>query len=97
MPHPSLRRGDLRILGAAGDAVAFERRLGDERIVVAINAGEEALRLEMPASGEDDQRDMVELELPWQEGSAGDPVRPAAARLLALDLAPRSGRLFRLR
>jgi hypothetical protein len=51
----------------------------------------------VPLSGEDDGRDMDELELPWPEGSAGEPVRPVAAGLVVLDLAPRSGRLFRLR
>jgi hypothetical protein len=40
-----LRDGPLRAVGAAGSAVAFERGAGAARFVVAVNAGDAAVRL----------------------------------------------------
>jgi len=46
-----LRRGGLSMLAASGRAVAFERTLGDDRRVVAFNAGDVAAFLALPGDG----------------------------------------------
>ena len=38
--EPALRDGPLRVVGAAGDAVALERGAGASRLVVAVNTGD---------------------------------------------------------
>ena len=43
--EPALRDAPLRIAGAEGQAVAIERGAGPSRLVVAVNAGETAIRL----------------------------------------------------
>ena len=49
--HVALRRGTARVIAAAGQAVAIERRAGEERAIVALNSAREGARLdvEMPA------------------------------------------------
>jgi alpha-glucosidase len=37
--HPALRLGDLRLLDTQGSVLAFERRLGGERLICAFNLG----------------------------------------------------------
>ncbi|MEM7789136.1 MAG: alpha-amylase family glycosyl hydrolase, partial [Bacteroidota bacterium] len=48
---PVLRRGGLSVLAASGDAVAFERRLGAERRVVAFNRAAAPRFLALPGEG----------------------------------------------
>jgi hypothetical protein len=43
--EPALRDGPLRVVGAMGSAVAFERGFGASRFVVAVNAGESQVAL----------------------------------------------------
>lgn len=43
--HPVLRRGDLRVVGAHGRLVAYQRVLGRQAAVIAVNAGDEAQRI----------------------------------------------------
>lgn len=38
--HPALRHGDMRVLAAQGDLLAFERSEGDERLLCVFNLGE---------------------------------------------------------
>ncbi len=82
-----LRRGELRVLAADGDGFAFERRLGDARVVVALNSGIEpaALPIDLPLTGGPAE----ELSLP---GWSGAP--PEGGRVV---VAPRSGRVFAIR
>jgi alpha-glucosidase len=47
--HPALAIGDFALIEAEGDVLAYERRLGDERIVVALNLGGEAQPFVLPA------------------------------------------------
>ena len=51
--HPSLSIGDFALLDADGDMLAYERRHGAERLIVALNLGAQPQRLELPdwASG----------------------------------------------
>ena len=97
--YGALRRGSLRIAGTAGDALAFERRLADERVLVALNAGEESATVEANLPDAPDG-DLVELGLPWPEATAA-PAAPAAPRLssgtVPIPIGARAARLFRLR
>ncbi len=43
--EPALRRGSFEVVGAAGEALAFERRLGARRLVVVVNAGDDETHL----------------------------------------------------
>jgi neopullulanase len=45
--EPGLHHGQLRAVGAAGSAVAFERGVGAGRFVVAVNAGDSPTRLSL--------------------------------------------------
>jgi len=50
--HEALSIGDVRVLVAAGDLLAFERRHGDERFVIALNLGSDLIETSIPeASG----------------------------------------------
>ena len=46
--RPSLRRGDIRYIGAEGAILVFERTLDGERTVIALNAGDTEWEIELP-------------------------------------------------
>ena len=46
--HPALAIGDFALLDAEGDVLAYERRHGAERLIVALNLGGHSQRLELP-------------------------------------------------
>jgi hypothetical protein len=46
--HLALSIGDLALLDAEGDVLAYERRYGAERLIVALNLGRRSHRLELP-------------------------------------------------
>jgi len=46
--HPALSIGDFALLDAEGDVLAYERRHGTERLIVALNLGGRSHRLELP-------------------------------------------------
>lgn len=46
--HPALAIGDFTLLDTEGDVVAYERRHGAERLIVALNLGGHSQRLEFP-------------------------------------------------
>ncbi len=87
-----LRRGTFRVLAADGDTLAFERALEADRVVVAINAGDEAADLDVPA-GESVAGPSVwrEVELPGWPTEA--PVGSADGQL-RIRLGPRAGRIL---
>ena len=93
--EPALRDTPVRVVGAAGSAVAFERGTGAARFVVAANAGDAAARLELRfadapggAGGH-----LASIELPGFD-------RPAETRILdgraTVELAARSGAVLRI-
>jgi cyclomaltodextrinase / maltogenic alpha-amylase / neopullulanase len=88
--EPALRRGELRIAGASGGAVAFERRLGERLLIVALNAGTEPVALEVSGPSLDAGR------LRWLRtpdgamDSAGGLGRSSDGRV-SLALPPRAG------
>ena len=46
--HPALSIGDFALLDTEGDVLAYERRHGAERLIVALNLGGQPHRLELP-------------------------------------------------
>ena len=49
--EPAFRHGSTVVVGATGDAIAIERRLGQDRLVVAVNAGAEPLDIGVVIDG----------------------------------------------
>ena len=49
--EPAMRHGSTTAIGASGPAFAFERRLGDDALVVVVNAGTEPLELPIHIPG----------------------------------------------
>lgn len=47
--HPALAIGDIALLDAEGDVLAYERRSGDERLLIALNLGDTPGELALPA------------------------------------------------
>jgi len=86
--RPSLRRGTFTFLYAEGDVAAYLRQLGDESVVVAINAGRQTRRVDLPTQGH--LADGLALDEVWTKDSA----RVEAGALRSVTLAPRSGRVF---
>lgn len=86
-----LRRGTTAILGAAGGALAFERRLDGSRLVVGINAGDELVRLPVRMPGATGR--LATIPLPGDEMASEHPLDDGVA---TLELGPRTGRLLRL-
>jgi hypothetical protein len=83
--------------------MAFERRLGEERLIVAVNPGTDLMTLEIALPGVDAGRlEPVELEGPETWSATGDgPSRGAGIGIedgrARLELAPRTGRVVRVR
>ena len=86
--RPALRRGSYRTLFAEGDVHAHLRQLGDESIVVALNASRGTRRIDLPLGGA--IADGSILEEAWTREAA----KSEAGMLRDLELAPRSGRVF---
>jgi neopullulanase len=87
LAHPALRRGDMTFLLAEGGSVAYGRRLGDQTLVVALNASRRPALQRIPLAGF----------LP--DGAHLRDVWSSEALLLAggsveVPLAARSGRVF---
>jgi len=76
--HPALARGEQRTLPAARDVFAFERALGSERFVVALNFGDAPVSVSLGAGapraglhsryGAELPRDLAQVELGAAEG-----------------------------
>jgi alpha-glucosidase len=46
--HPALATGDFALVDAEGDVLAYERRTGDERLVIALNLGDTRQEVALP-------------------------------------------------
>ena len=46
--HPALAIGDFALLASEDDVLAYERRHGAERLIIALNLGGHSQRLELP-------------------------------------------------
>jgi glycosidase len=53
--HPALSVGDITLFPTEGDVLAYERRHGAERLIVALNLGARSQRLELPDWAGDDR------------------------------------------
>ncbi|MGP0062156.1 MAG: alpha-amylase family glycosyl hydrolase, partial [Isosphaeraceae bacterium] len=83
--RPALRRGSFRFLYAQDQVVAYARELGDETVVVALNASRSNRRIDVSLQGS--HPDGTILEEPWSNRS----VRLEQGMLRGLELRPRSG------
>jgi cyclomaltodextrinase / maltogenic alpha-amylase / neopullulanase len=89
----ALRRGSFRVAGASGAAVAFERVVDDDRVVVALNAGDGTSSLDVDVPGAEGCR-LEPQPLPGLAAASGASI--AAAGRAQVQLAARSGAVFRL-
>lgn len=88
---PALRRGDYRTLLARDDVHVHARTLDRECVVVAINRGMRACRVDIPLG------DRVPIDAPFDEVWTHTSLRAEGGMLREVELAPRSGRVFQLR
>jgi neopullulanase len=86
--HPALRHGDFTRLYAGDMTYVFGRRLGDEVLVVALNAGTTPVSIEVPMTGY--LPDGTTLQQVW----TGETLPVAGGRLRDLKLAPGSGAVY---
>jgi neopullulanase len=89
--HPALRRGDFKRLFAQGEIYAFARQLGEEKLVVLLNAGQTPWAFDVPLEGW--LPDGTVLDAVWGEGTAtvGD------GRLAGLSVPARGGVMLKVR
>jgi cyclomaltodextrinase len=91
--HPALRRGSFRVAGASGGAMAFERVLDDDRVIVALNAGDRAFGLDVELPGATGCR-LEPRSVPGFAAAAA--VTVGATDHVEIPLAGRSAAVFRL-
>ena len=88
--EPALRRGWFGMLAAAGSAVCYQRGLDDDRVLVAVNAGDgpTTIDVELP-----DQAGRTFAVRRWEGGPAGlaGDRRTVEDGRLRLELGPRDG------
>jgi cyclomaltodextrinase / maltogenic alpha-amylase / neopullulanase len=93
----ALRADGVAVLDSGAGGLAFERRDGDRRLAVAVNAGEEPVRLRLTTDGPglpDSASPDTLLVVGRSKGTP--PVRSRDDGGLSIDLAPRSGVVLRL-
>jgi neopullulanase len=86
--RPALRRGTFQVLVAHDDVLVHARRLARETLIVALNTSTATRRVDIPLGGL--LADGVGLDEVWTRHS----VRVEGGALRAVELAPRSGRVF---
>jgi neopullulanase len=79
--HEPLRRGELTVLAARGPVVVYARGGGDDRLVVAVNAGSRAAAMPSDAGLRGAYRDLLRDE-DVVAGPAGAPLPPRSGRVL---------------
>jgi glycosidase len=89
----TLRSDHVAIVGAAGGAVAYERRSGDARSIVAVNAGDDPARLDLHLDLPDGIA-LTSVALPGGFGVVGGGA-VVSGGIAAVDLDPRSGAVLR--
>ncbi len=90
----TLRSDHLEIVAAAGGAMAYQRRLGDARTIVAVNAGDDPGRLELRLDLPDGTA-LASVGLPGGFGAVGGGL-VASGGVADIDLDPRSGAVLRV-
>ena len=94
--EPALRADGVTMLASDGGALAFERRADDRRLAVAVNAGEEPVRLRLTADGPAASGDPETL-LAVGRGRDVVPSLGVGDDGTSIELPPRSGAVIRLR
>ncbi|MEO8438226.1 MAG: alpha-amylase family glycosyl hydrolase, partial [Chloroflexota bacterium] len=91
----ALRDGPVRIVGAQGSALAYQRGADGSCFVVAVNPGDTTVRLDLRFDGEAGGADgrLEPLELPGLGGIDGAPIVGGAA---TIELPPRWGSVLRI-
>ncbi len=92
--EPALRTGSTTVVGAADGAVAVERRLGDTRLVVAVNASDAPARLDLHLDGVGDGARLDRIAPDASTGTEAWSAEPEGAAVIALG--PRSGSVLRI-
>lgn len=92
--EPALRAGQVNIVAAVGGAVAYERRDGDTRLVIAINAADDPVQLELRLDAADGRR-LTAVELAGGFGTVqGGAV--VSGGVAMVELGPRCGSILSL-
>jgi neopullulanase len=89
--EPALRDAPLRVVGAEGSAVAFERGAGASRLVVAVNPGDSTVRLGVRI--DDGGATLEPIALPGFDRVAGAPIDDGGA---TIELEAGSGAVLRV-
>jgi cyclomaltodextrinase len=84
---PALRRGDLKILHAEGDLLVFARQHERDRVIVAVNRGDQQLRLDVPF-------DEAGLNGEYDDPLGGLRLTVKERRLVGFDVPARRGTIF---
>jgi cyclomaltodextrinase len=87
--EPALRRGRFRVLGHAGGAVAYERALHEDRLIVVVNAGDHPATVHVALDG---AATLTPVEI-----DRGVPPRIVGDGPVAVTVAPRTGHVLRPR
>jgi neopullulanase len=90
--EPATRHGATTSIGADGPAMAIERRLDEGRLILAMNAGDDEMDLEVVVEGMGEGR-LEPVELPGVDAGAAVDVRGGRARI---PLPARTGRVLRV-
>jgi neopullulanase len=94
--EPALRADAVVVVGAAGGGVAYLRRLDGVGMVVAINAGDEPVQLDLALPGEHDGTTLTPIILEGADGTASEAEATVHDGSASLGLGPRSGSILRL-
>ncbi len=96
--EPALRHGSTTAIGARASALAFERRLDDRRLIVALNAGTDAVELDVTVDGAGGRLEAVELEGSLPAGGDTRHIGPieVTGGSVRLTIPPRTGHVYRL-
>ncbi len=81
--HPALAVGDIAIVDASGDVLAYERRSGTDRLLVALNLGDAPAELALPAWAHHARPLLSTLEGDAEPAGARLVLRPDEGRVLA--------------
>ncbi|HEX7346895.1 MAG TPA: alpha-amylase family glycosyl hydrolase, partial [Candidatus Limnocylindrales bacterium] len=90
--EPATRHGATTSIGADGPAMAIERRLNDARLILAMNAGDGEMELELVVEGIGEGR-LQPVELAGVNPGSEVDVRDGRARI---PVPPRTGRVLRV-
>ena len=95
--EPALRSNAVVVVGATGGAIAFERRRDGVTLVVAVNAADEPVRLDLALADVPDGGRLEPIVLAGADGTASPSAAEVIGGTATIELGPRSGSVLRLR